>query len=581
MIERSLTHRAPLAWAVVAWVAGAWVAHAGWIGLHRVAAQPWLAGVALIGLVMAWASAARPGRFMMAGLAVALVAAGALRTGQERARIEAWDELGLPPREARVTLEVERMFASGLRMAWSGVARVAEADGPAAELVGQRIHFTLAMSSDLPRVGRGTRVVAKGVVEPLAFVPPMDDFDRMLADEGINFALRRARSEGWAEPPRGWAAFCSRAGAAVERWLRAGLITQPERADLYVAMMLGKKEALTAERRDDFVRTGTMHLFAISGLHIAGIGAALHVVLVVARLPATARLLVGAGLLWIYVQITGAAPSAIRAFWMVTAVLAAREIRAPGNSLAALSACALGVLAWSPHQVFSAGFQLSYGIVTALLLYGVPLQERWLARWQPWSGLPAALRRGWREWVEDAGRGVIGVVALGLAATLVSLPAGVVFFGLLTPGGFWVNLVLVPVSALVLFAGVGAIATSAVGLEGLAMIFNHAAALVLAGMEAVVDAALRLPGLAWPARFEPTAWGPVVLVGLLAMLAAGYTDGWRARRGGFWAPWVVLAVVLVFTVRAVPEEAVPGHEKGDGPEAVAVGKPSLEVQLRE
>lgn len=562
MVERSLSHRAPLAWAVLAWVAGSWAAHAGWGGLHRESAGPWLAAAALAGLVWAWRSGVRPGVGLLAGLGLALAAAGALRTGQERGRIEAWDELGLPAREASLVIEVERRFASSRPGSISGVGRVAEGEGTAAELAGQRVSFSVDGDALTGRVERGARFAARGLVEPVAFNPPAGAFERMLADDGINFVFKRGRIEGPVEQPRGWAGFCARAGVRLEWWLREGLGSRPGLADLYVAMMLGRKDVLDKERRDEFVRTGTMHLFAISGLHIAGIGAALHVLLMVARAPGWARVALGTVLLWTYVQITGAAPSAMRAFWMVTALVVAREMRAPGNSLAALSACALGVLAWSPHQVFSAGFQLSYGIVTALLLYGVPLQERWLAGWRPWADLPAEYRRGWRGVVEAAGRGGLGVVALGLAATLVSLPAGVMFFELMTPGGFWVNLVLVPVSALVLFAGVAAITVSLAGAGWLAVIFNHAAALVLAGMEAVVAGALRVPGMAWAARFEPAGWGPASLVLLLGALAAGYAGAWRARRGGFWAPWVLLALLLALAVRAPePEPAVPAGDQ--------------------
>src|SRR5690606_8486486 len=110
------------------------------------------------------------------------------------------------------------------------------------------------------------------------------------------------------------------------------------------------------------------------------------------RLPRGAAFLLGTAILWTYVDITGGTPSAVRAFWMVTCLLGARQIRAPSNSLAALAASALVVLVIDPHQLFSASFQMSYGIVAALLLYGVPLQERWLARWQPWATLPKA---GW------------------------------------------------------------------------------------------------------------------------------------------------------------------------------------------
>ncbi len=333
---------------------------------------------------------------------------------------------------------------------------------------------------------------------------------------------------------------------------RAGLAHRPELADLYVAMLLGKKQALSPEQKDAFVRSGTMHLFAVSGLHIAAIGLAVQTLLTLARLPGRARFLAGTAILWIYVEITGSEPSAVRAFWMITCLLGARQIRAPSNGLSALAASALVVLLLDPHQLFTAGFQLSYGIVAALLLYGAPLQEKWHEAWRPWANLPPEARDWRHHAVDGAGRAVLTSVALGIAATLVSTPATLGFFGLLTPAGFLVNLVLIPVSSLVLFSGVAALLAGMAELTPLAVLFNHAAALTLAGMEVIVASALRIPGASWPASFDPPALALAGGIGLLAMLGIGYSLGWKRRFGGYWLPAAALALLLAFGLGDAP-----------------------------
>ena len=52
------------------------------------------------------------------------------------------------------------------------------------------------------------------------------------------------------------------------RLLTTGLEDRPETAAVYRAMMLGQKHDLSDEQRGLFMHSGTMHLFAINGLHI-------------------------------------------------------------------------------------------------------------------------------------------------------------------------------------------------------------------------------------------------------------------------------------------------------------------------
>ena len=80
------------------------------------------------------------------------------------------------------------------------------------------------------------------------------------------------------------------------------------------------------------------------------------------------RFAVGAGLLWLFVDITGGAPSAVRAFVMAVFLQAALLLMKPASVWAALVASAFAVLVVAPLQVFGASFVMSYGIVAALLL---------------------------------------------------------------------------------------------------------------------------------------------------------------------------------------------------------------------
>src|SRR6185503_2576004 len=101
-------------------------------------------------------------------------------------------------------------------------------------------------------------------------------------------------------------------------------------------------------------------------LNIGVVASSLQALLLLLRLPASLRFIFGAALLWLFVDITGAAPSAVRAFGMSVFVQAAFVLRRPANLLAALIASAFLVLLVSPLQMFSASFLMSYTIVAAL-----------------------------------------------------------------------------------------------------------------------------------------------------------------------------------------------------------------------
>ena len=118
-----------------------------------------------------------------------------------------------------------------------------------------------------------------------------------------------------------------------------------------------------------------MHFFAISGLHIGVIATAIAQFLLLIRIPRKVSPFIGLPLLFLYVQITGASPSAVRAFLMALFFWASFAFVRQRSPLAALAASAVFVLIFQPAQLWSIGFQLSYTVVLSILLFGLPLYE--------------------------------------------------------------------------------------------------------------------------------------------------------------------------------------------------------------
>lgn len=542
MVLRSLGHRAPLLWVVVPYAAGIVLGRA----LHGVPVLPCLAG-AIVALVagLFWA-AARP-RLWALGLTLALLLVGAAAYTLQRARLPAWT--ALPPREAHLGLQVNHTFAPRWENQVSGLATVIRTDPHLRDLIGQRIYFSLRLDPDTNRPTHSMEIATIGVLTLLPETPPAQTFEGYLAAAGMNFTLTRGGVLAEIRAPTLFRRFCDATLWRFTAILGAGTAEkQPGLTAVLRAMLLGQKHELDESQDTLFLRSGTMHLFAISGLHIGAIAGGIEALLLLLRLPRWPRIGAGLLLVWLYVQITGGAPSAVRAFTMVALFQAMRLARRPGNPLAALAAAALVVLAVDSMQLFSVSFQLSYGVVAALLLYGLPLGEFWQARFPAFPHLPRATWRWWHHLIAAGWRGGLGATGIAIAAGLVSWVTGVAYFGLFTAASPLANLILVPLATAVILAGMGSLLAGLVGFAAASSLCNHAALLVLWLMETGIRAMVALPHTAVPAGFHPEGLGPAAYAALLVLLAWGYHRRWRGIAASWWLPPAFVIAVLIFGV---------------------------------
>src|SRR5690606_31994265 len=131
-----------------------------------------------------------------------------------------------------------------------------------------------------------------------------------------------------------------------------------------------------------------------------------------------------------------------------------RAVLRQREALAALVASAVAVLLWQPQQLFTAGFQLSYAVVGAILLFGLPVAASLRGRIDLWNFVPERSLSRWRLWLRRVIRGIADTFSISLAATLGSAPLIIAHFGLLTPGALFLNMVLIPCASLAVMDGV-------------------------------------------------------------------------------------------------------------------------------
>jgi competence protein ComEC len=92
-------------------------------------------------------------------------------------------------------------------------------------------------------------------------------------------------------------------------------------------------------------------------------------------LPATVRICATLALIWLYILVAGAPPSAIRAGVVATFVLAARLFGRQVSPLHFMTTMLAAVLAYNPLLVYNTGFQLSVAAVFGILLLRKPLKS--------------------------------------------------------------------------------------------------------------------------------------------------------------------------------------------------------------
>ena len=142
------------------------------------------------------------------------------------------------------------------------------------------------------------------------------------------------------------------------------------------AMLVGDRTELTTTLRQGFERTGTFHLFVVSGLQVVLIVGGLLWLLRKLRMPEgnAIGVTLSAGLL--FALLTGFGPPVQRALGMTAAYLLARWLGRDTGPLNALGIAAVFILALDPRALFEASFQMTTLVIIAAAGLARPIEAR-------------------------------------------------------------------------------------------------------------------------------------------------------------------------------------------------------------
>ncbi len=414
------------------------------------------------------------------------------------------------------------------------------------------------------RLAVGRRIEATGWL--YAVRPPMNpgelDYRKEPRKGGIEGHLSLASADNWTdlgEAPLRWALprWPSAAGRAAEQTLNIGMENDSVQLALLQTMLLGRWSRELDGVDDTFREVGLAHLLSISGAHL---GILLGLVWLICRLlmvhPSRSAMVVMVVLGLFMLAVPPRVPivrAGIMAGMLCGAVWWGKRI----DVRQTLALAAVIVLIWRPSDLFTAGFQLSFLVVGALLAFTGPLLERlWPADWivmgQPGIGVRLL-------------RWLLGYALASTIAFAVALPVVAYHYRMISPLAVLLTLLALPVLTAVLAIGYAKI------LFGL---ISPSVSLLLSGpLRWVTDALLGLvheahgwPGATLWLRGQPSAaWCIGVLAVIWATLAGAFRGRGQGRRKALIAAW---CIALGWTVWM---QLPPLHQPDVSINALAVG----------
>ncbi|MDD3586045.1 MAG: ComEC/Rec2 family competence protein [Thermoguttaceae bacterium] len=140
-----------------------------------------------------------------------------------------------------------------------------------------------------------------------------------------------------------------------------------ENCPLACAMVLGLRNDLDSEAKDLFRETGTIHILAISGMHIGLVTSILFFVLKMLLIPR--RIVCVLAMLFAigYAAMTGGQPPAVRAALFLCVIFTGIFLGRHVSPINGLAITAMGILLYNPLRLFDVGAHLSFLAVGAFL----------------------------------------------------------------------------------------------------------------------------------------------------------------------------------------------------------------------
>lgn len=451
---------------------------------------------------------------------------------------------------------LDRFIVRGKSQAFQVSARTLHDAGTQTPVEGF-VRVIVAEEAPVPaRAGDWVRVtgVARGV--PVARNPGRHDARRFAAQDGLVGTLHLSRAE-LVVPLAGAGSVGERLQSSWRRtraWMQARARRVIDRAfpeesrekSLVEGLLLGDMAHAAPELRSAFARLGLAHALSISGFHLAVMAA---VTLSLVRLTGdrgwVEPVIVGV-LVIAYSLIVPASSPIVRSAAMVVLLLLGEAMGRRYDRLTLLIWIASALLVWRPVDLWSLGYQLTFGLTGLLFWLGGVFHAR-LFRPEVRTDLGEPAAGPLKRLVHA----VLASVSSSVLCCAASVPLVLFRTGIVSPIAVVATVVVTPVIVAILWVGYAALLVGFVvpGLGGAAGVvlwgLAHGAVMMSEWLSAIPMAAVRPPpvSVAWTlaataalilllrAGSPRRAWGWALLAGTTLWLGGEWWLGGRLSRG--------------------------------------------------
>lgn len=203
------------------------------------------------------------------------------------------------------------------------------------------------------------------------------------------------------------------------------------------SLVFGYKEDLPKNLIESYSKTGTLHVLAVSGMHVALVFFLLSKILWFLDFKKNGKYIKSLLVIfavWGYCIITGFSPSVIRAGVMITLMITGKMLNRNVNVYNVIFATAFIILLINPFWLFNVGFQLSFAAVVGIVF----LQQYLKGFWSPQNRFFELI---WE------------IIVISVSAQIATFPLCLHYFSQFPNYFILSNLVIIPLTTFIIYLG--------------------------------------------------------------------------------------------------------------------------------
>jgi len=205
------------------------------------------------------------------------------------------------------------------------------------------------------------------------------------------------------------------------------------------AVMLGRRDKLESSVIQVFADSGTIHLLAVSGLHVGFLIMLLSMLSSLVNLRGIPFIIINSAALLSYAAFTGAGPSVIRAVLMAIILMISKPMKRKMKFIDVIGTAGIFSLLFDPNQIFNPGFILSFAAVASIAIIYQPVSENLKKRLVTKNYIIKTVRDG---------------IMLSLLVTVGLLPFVLYIFGKYNFVSIISNVVIIPLTGAAFTGGI-------------------------------------------------------------------------------------------------------------------------------